>query len=235
VRRPTYSKPKQKCVAYYRISRKRNGKSRFNLLAQRDMVDKLVEKKKHQILAEFIENDSGKKNDFPELEKAIATAKKNDAILLIAKIDRLYRNVSFVSKLWDEKTKFVCCDIPHVNELTIHTVVSIAQFEHERISERIKRALKAKRKREPNWKPGTSQNLTDKARKKGHSSLKRKANESMVNREAYKFIKPRCKDGMSYEKIARELNKEGYRTRRGKKFRSWQVWNIYKRFENENI
>jgi len=235
MRRPSFSKPKQNCVAYYRISLKKKGKSGFELESQRNTVLELVEWKDHQIIAEFTEIESGRNNAGPELEKAIATAKDNDATLLIARLDRLYRNVSFVSKLSDEKVKFVCCDIRQVNELTIHTIVAIAQYEHQRSSKGIKEGLKAKRKREPNWRPGKPDHLTDKARKKGHKTLKRLANESIANRRAYDFIKPRYKEGLSYEKIARELNKEGYRTRRGKKFRGWQVWNIYKRFENEII
>jgi len=137
--------------------------------------------------------------------------------------------------LMDEKVKFICCDMPEANELTIHIFAAMAQFETERISERIKEALDAKRRREPSWKPGNPQNLTDEARQKAYESISRKARESKENRHAYHFIRPLREQVVSYDKIATMLNKEGYRTRRGKKFRGWQVWNIYKRFENENI
>ena len=135
----------------------------------------------------------------------------------------------------DEKVKFVCCDMPEANELTIHIFAAMAQFERKRISERIKEALDAKRVREPDWKPGNPQNLTKEARQMAYDSISRKAREDKGVRHAFHFIRPLREQGLSYDKIAVMLNKEKYRTRRGKKFSGWQVWNIYKRFENENI
>lgn len=224
----------KKYVAYYRVSTKKQGKSGLGLDAQRNTVSKFIERNGDRIIAEFTEVESGKNNDRTELSKAIETAKENDATLVIAKLDRLSRNVSFISKLMDEKVKFVCCDMPQANELTIHIFAAMAQFERKRISERIKEALDAKRVREPDWKPGNPQNLTKEARQKAYDSISRKAREAKEIRHAYHFIKPRREQGVSYEKIAAMLNKEGYRTRRGKKFRGWQVWNIYKRFESDN-
>ncbi len=222
-------------VAYYRVSTKKQGKSGLGLDAQRDTVQKFIKHNGNQIIAEFTEVESGKNDDRPELSKATEMAKEHDATLVIAKLDRLSRNVLFISQLMDEKVKFVCCDMPEANELTIHIFAAMAQHERKRISERIKEALDAKRRREPDWKPGNPQNLTDEARQKAYESISRKAREAKEIRHAYHFIRPLREQVVSYEKIATMLNKEGYRTRRGKKFRGWQVWNIYKRFENENI
>lgn len=224
-----------KLVAYYRVSTKAQGKSGLGLDAQRDTVSKFIKRNGDRIIAEFTEVESGKNDERTELGKAIEMANENDATLIIAKLDRLSRNVSFISLLMDEKVKFVCCDMPEANELTIHIFAAMAQFERKRISERIKEALDAKRVREPNWKPGNPQNLTKEVRQMAYDSISRKAREDKGVRHAFHFIRPLREQGVSYEKIAAMLNKEEYRTRRGKKFSGWQVWNIYKRFENENI
>ena len=234
MKRPAHS-TETKYVAYYRVSTKKQGKSGLGLDAQRNTVSKFIKRNGDRIIAEFTEVESGKNDERTELSKAIETAKENDATLVIAKLDRLSRNVSFISQLMDEKVKFVCFDMPEANELTIHIFAAMAQFERKRISERIKEALDAKRVREPDWKPGNPQNLTDEARQKAYDSISRKAREDKGVRHAFHFIRPLREQGVSYEKIAAMLNKEKYRTRRGKKFSGWQVWNIYKRFENENI
>ena len=234
MKRPAHS-TETKYVAYYRVSTKKQGKSGLGLDAQRNTVSKFIKRNGDRIIAEFTEVESGKNDERTELSKAIETAKENDATLVIAKLDRLSRNVSFISQLMDEKVKFVCCDMPEANELTIHIFAAMAQFERKRISERIKEALDAKRVREPDWKPGNPQNLTKEARQMAYDSISRKAREDKGVRHAFHFIRPLREQGVSYEKIAAMLNKEKYRTRRGKKFSGWQVWNIYKRFENENI
>jgi len=233
MKRPSYQ-TETKYVAYYRVSTKKQGKSGLGLDAQRDTVQKFIKRNGDRIIAEFTEVESGKNNDRLELSKAIEMAKENDATLVIAKLDRLSRNVSFISQLMDEKVKFVCCDMPEANELTIHIFAAMAQFERKRISERIKEALGAKRVREPDWKPGNPQNLTKEARQMAYDSISRKAREDKGVRHAFHFIRPLREQVVSYDKIATMLNKEGYRTRRGKKFRGWQVWNIYKRFESDN-
>ena len=225
----------KKYVAYYRVSTKKQGKSGLGLDAQRNTVSKFIERNGDRIIAEFTEVESGKNDERTELSKAIEMANEDDATLIIAKLDRLSRNVSFISQLMDEKVKFVCCDMPEANELTIHIFAAMAQFERKRISERIKEALDAKRVREPDWKPGNPQNLTKEARQMAYDSISRKAREDKGVRHAFHFSRPVREQGLSYDKIAVMLNKEKYRTRRGKKFSGWQVWNIYKRFENENI
>ena len=234
MKRPAHS-TETKYVAYYRVSTKKQGKSGLGLDAQRDTVQKFIKRNGDRIIAEFTEVESGKNNDRLELSKAIEMANENDATLVIAKLDRLSRNVSFISQLMDEKVKFVCCDMPEANELTIHIFAAMAQFERKRISERIKEALDAKRVREPDWKPGNPQNLTKEVRQMAYDSISRKAREDKGVRHAFHFIRPLREQGLSYDKIATMLNKEKYRTRRGKKFSGWQVWNICKRFENENI
>ena len=199
--------------------------------AQKTAVLAYIKRNGNRIIAEFTEVESGKHNDRPELLKAIDSAKEQSATLVIAKLDRLSRNVKFISELMDSKVPFVCCDMPDATDLTIHIFAAMAQHERKMISERTKAALDAKRVREPDWEPGTPANLTDEARAKAHASISRKAREDQSARHAYHFIKPRKEQGLSYQRIADELNAEGYRTRTGLKFHAMSVRNIWKRFE----
>jgi DNA invertase Pin-like site-specific DNA recombinase len=99
------------------------------------------------LLSEHVEIESGAKNYRPELLKALATAKKMDATLLIAKLDRLSRNVAFIANLMESEVKFVACDMPEANELTLHIIAAMAQYERKMISERTKAALAAAKAR----------------------------------------------------------------------------------------
>ena len=99
------------------------------------------------LLGEFVEVESGKRNDRPELNKAIATCKKHKAKLVITKLDRLARNVHLISGLMESKVDFVCCDMPDANRLTIHILAAVAEHERKMISERSKVGLAAARAR----------------------------------------------------------------------------------------
>ena len=216
-------------VAYYRVSSKQQADSGLGLEAQRTAVLNYIKRNGNKIVAEFTEQESGRNDHRPELIKAIATAHNHNATLVIAKLDRLSRNVHFITSLMDSKVKFICCDMPDATELTIHIFAAMAQHERKMISERTSAALQALKRK--GVKLGTPANLTDAARHKAHKAISRNAKESVNVRHAYHFIVPRRVSGMSYQRIADELNKEGYRTRRGFEFHAWQVYNIYKRFE----
>ena len=217
-------------IAYYRVSTKHQGISGLGLESQRQIVMKYIKSNGNRIVHEFIEIESGKCNDRPELMKAITMAKNTDSILVIAKLDRLSRNLTFISTLMDTKVNFICCDMPDASPLTIHIFASLAQWERERISLRTKEALQAKKLRNPNWKPGKN-NLTDEGRLKGHITTSHKARTTQSIRHAYHFIKPLRENGLSYLQIANKLNEEKYLTLKGKHFHAIQVWNILKRFE----
>lgn len=217
-------------VAYYRVSTKQQGSSGLGLESQKEIVHSFIRNNGNRILNEFTEVESGRNNNRPQLLKAVSIAKQTGSTLVIAKLDRLSRNMTFISTLMDNKVKFVCCDMPDANELTIHIFASLAQWERKRISERTKNALDAKRKREPDWKPGNPSNLTNEAREKAYSKIRKNAMEDHTVRHAYHYIKLLRKQGLSFHKIADELNSEGYRTRTGKYFHAIQVCNIWKRF-----
>lgn len=144
-------------VAYYRVSTARQGESGLGLDAQRSSVLRYVQQAKGELLAEFTEIESGKRNDRPELAAAILEAKRRHSTLVIAKLDRLARNVAFISNLMESAADFVAVDMPQANRLTVHIMAAIAEHEREMISARTKAALQQLRARgvklgNPRWR-----------------------------------------------------------------------------------
>ena len=112
------------------------------------------------MVAKFTETESGKRNDRPQLAEALAVCKKQKAKLVIAKLDRLARNVAFISNLMESGVDFVAVDMPDANRLTVHILAAVAEHEREMISQRTKAALQAAKKRgvklgSPNPKKGS--------------------------------------------------------------------------------
>ena len=132
-------------VAYYRVSTNKQGVSGLGLEAQQESCKRFCGD--GIILYEYTEVESGKKSKRPELNKAIAACLKYDATLVVAKLDRLSRNVLFMAKLMESKVRFKCVDNPQADNFTIHLLIAFAQKEAEMISLRTKAALKAKRAR----------------------------------------------------------------------------------------
>lgn len=137
----------QKYVAYYRVSTDRQGRSGLGLEAQRAAVTLYAHQQSACVLTEFVEMESGRRADRPALALALAECKRNRAILAIAKLDRLARNVAFIANLMDSRVEFVCVDMPNANRLTIHIMAAMAEHEAAMISQRTKAALAAARAR----------------------------------------------------------------------------------------
>jgi hypothetical protein len=130
-----------------------------------------------KLVGEFTEVESGKRSDRPELEKALAACKKQRAKLVIAKLDRLSRNLAFIATLMESGVEFVAVDNPHANKLTIHILAAVAQHEREMISERTKAALQVAKKRGQRLgNPGIA-----KAAKLGRAALKANARRFAAN------------------------------------------------------
>ena len=134
-------------IAYFRVSTDRQGRSGLGLEAQREAVLRHLAGVGGVLHGEFIEVESGKRNDRPQLAAAIAAAKKAKATLIIAKLDRLARNVYFVSGLMESGADFVAADNPHANKLMVHLLAAFAEHEREQISQRTKDALAAAKSR----------------------------------------------------------------------------------------
>jgi DNA invertase Pin-like site-specific DNA recombinase len=131
-----------KFVAYFRVSTDKQGKSGLGLDAQRQAVLQFLDGGSWSLIGELTEIESGKRNERPELEKALAACKRHKAKLVIAKLDRLSRNLAFIATLMDSGVEFVAVDNPHANKLTVHILAAVAQHEREMIAQRTKDALR---------------------------------------------------------------------------------------------
>lgn len=136
-----------KFVSYLRVSTQRQGKSGLGLEAQREAVAGYLNGGNWNLVAEIVEVESGKRSDRPELAKALSLCRLHRATLLVAKLDRLARNVAFISALMESGVKFVAVDLPQANELTVHIMASMAEYEAKAISARTKAALAAAKAR----------------------------------------------------------------------------------------
>src|ERR1700720_170588 len=134
-------------VAYYRVSTDRQGRSGLGLEAQRKAVMDYLNGGAWELAGEYTEIESGRHSDRPELVKAIATCRKQRGRLVIAKLDRLSRNLAFIATLMESGVEFVAVDNPTANKLTVHILAAVAQHEREMISERTNAALAAAKRR----------------------------------------------------------------------------------------
>ena len=134
-----------KYVSYFRVSTRQQGINGLGIEAQRAAAKQFLQgaKAKH----EFVEVESGKRNQRPELDRAIACCRTTKSKLIIAKLDRLSRNASFLMNLMESNVDFVCCDMPNADKFTIRILACVAQEEAERISQRTRDALQAAKRR----------------------------------------------------------------------------------------
>ncbi len=205
---------KHQYIAYYRVSTAKQGASGLGLEAQRQSVYHFV--RGGAILGEYTEVESGKSNNRVALDKAIAQAKETGARLVIAKLDRLSRNVAFIFALRDSGVDFVCADMPDANTLTIGIFAAMAQHERELISERTKAALQAKKQQ--GYVLGTPGNLTQAAREQGARQVAALARASEHNKRMCAVIENLHAQAIPIARIVDFLNTSGFRTIRGKQF-----------------
>jgi DNA invertase Pin-like site-specific DNA recombinase len=184
-------------IAYYRVSTQRQARSGLGLDAQRETVTGFAAS--GCIRAEFIETESGKRADNrPQLKAALASCKKNKAVLLIAKLDRLARNVAFISSLMESGVEFIACDMPQANRLTIHILAAVAEHEAELISARTKAALQAAKAR------GTILGNPRLAEARARAAIR--AASHKPSPESLAMMRGWRDQGASYREIARRLN-----------------------------
>ncbi len=134
-------------VAYYRVSTQKQGVSGLGLEAQQRAVTEYVIGKGEIIAPPFVEIESGRKCDRPELAKALAHAKRNKATLIVAKLDRLARDTRFVLGILDEGVEFVAVDMPSANRFMLTIIAAMAEYEAQLISQRTKAGLASRRAR----------------------------------------------------------------------------------------
>lgn len=212
--------PLRTYTPYYRVSTQKQGVSGLGLEAQQAAVRAFVQDPA-QLLTEYVEIESGKKNQRPQLLAAMAEARLVGSTLLIAKLDRLSRNASFILALRDSGVDFACCDMPDANTLTVGLFAVLAQHERETISKRTKDALAAKKAR--GAKLGNPQNMTAAIYQQGQAAMQRNAREHPANKQAALLADLLRAQGQTLWQIADRLNAAGYRTRRGKEFHATTV------------
>lgn len=204
-------------VSYYRVSTARQGASGLGLDAQRAAV--MAYTRGSEIVAEFTEVESGKRADRPQLAAAIAYAKRHKAILVIAKLDRLARDVHVISGLMKSGVEFVATDLPMANKLTIHIMAAMAEHEAEMISERTKKALAAAKARGTKL-GGTRHDLANARNVQTEQAQARRANVLPIVEQI------RAAGVTTLAGIAGALNARGVKTPRGGEWSATQVSRI---------
>lgn len=212
-------------IAYYRVSTAKQGDSGLGMDAQKKAVADHT--RNGVILAHYEDIESGKSNTRDGLNKAIQHCKNTGATLCIAKLDRLSRNVHFITSLMESKVKFVCCDIPEASDLTIHIFAALAEWERKRISERTKVALEAARAR--GVKLGKPENLTAAGRTKGAQTTHAIANNRPSKVQAVMVANLLRKQGCTIQHICNELNTLGMLTPSGKQYAFEQTRRLLKK------
>lgn len=218
-------------VAYYRVSTKKQG---LGLEAQRTIAQQYSTANNGVILSEYSEKESAKGSNTAkrkELFKAMDECRRTGATLLIAKLDRLSRDVEFIAHLQnDSSINFCACDLPEFNTLTLYIFASMAQHERELISSRTKSALKVKKDQGAKLgaNNGTSHVYNTADRVKASQVKRENAKENENSRKAWHYAEYRIICGVTYKAIADELNNEHYPTPNGN-----GVWrgNMVKRLE----
>lgn len=226
-----------KIVAYYRVSTKRQEESGLGLEGQSAAVERFAQANGASIVCRYTETESGRKADRPKLAAALAHAKRSKATLVVAKLDRLARNVAFLSAIMDSGVDFVACDNPHANRLTIHILAAVAEDEARRISERTKAALaaaKARGMKLGSARPGHWKGREDRrmAGSLAGGKAAAEANRKGAD-EAYTDLAPLVAElrqqGHTQMQIAARLNELGHTTRRGKAWSHVQVLRLLRR------
>jgi len=207
-------------VAYARVSTARQGRSGLGLEAQQAAINAFLREGDRLLSPTYVEIESGKRNDRPELEKALNRCKLTGATLLVAKLDRLSRNLAFIATLQEAGTKFVAADMPEANELTIHVMAAMAQHERKAISRRTKEALaeaKARGTKLGGWRGGpvVDHSLGIAARQEKASAFNARVMQAIAEL--------RASGAESMAEIARQLNEQGIRTSRGGSWQATQV------------
>ncbi len=202
-------------IGYVRVSTDKQGKSGLGLEAQQAAIYAHSQTAGH-VEKLYVEVESGKKvTNRPKLKAAIAHARRLSATLVIAKLDRLARNVAFVSALMESDIEFVACDNPHANRLTLHILAAVAEDEARRISQRTKDALAAYKARGGllgGARP-ECRNLTPEARQAGAiaAAQARRATAASDRAELRPIVRAMRNVGSSYEEIAAALQAQGHK------------------------
>ena len=219
-------------VAYLRVSTQKQGFSGLGVEAQKEIIQNYLSDKIP--IAEYIEVESGRKTDKgrPKLKEALEVCRKTGGKLIVAKLDRLARNVAFLSQLLESDVDIVFCDFPQANKMVLHILAAISQYEAELIATRTKQALAAKKAK--GCTLGNPEHLIgklDEAVAKSVETNKRKAEENPNNKRAAAMLKVLAKEGRTLQEMADYLNEQGFTTSKGYRFSRSSVYVLLKRYQ----
>ena len=222
-----------KYVSYLRVSTQKQGYSGLGLEAQKEIIQSHL--RNAAPIAEYIEIESGRKTDKerPQLRSALEHCRREGegATLIVAKLDRLARNVSFLSSLLENDVEIVFCDFPQANKMVLHILAAISQYEAELIATRTKQALAAKKAR--GTKLGNPEHLLNKHREavaNSNRTNREKARINPNNKRAVAFLKVLVTQEYTYNQMAETLNREGFVTSQGFQFTPSTVYKLIKRY-----
>ncbi|MHB1861609.1 MAG: recombinase family protein [Gemmatimonadaceae bacterium] len=206
-----------KYISYLRVSTKRQGDSGLGLEAQRRAVEAFLNGGNWKLLAEYVEIESGRRSDRPELAKALSECRMRGASLVVAKIDRLARNTRFLLEIAESGVDLVFCDLPSASKFTIGIMAMVAEEEARMISARTKDALQAAKRR--GVVLGKPENLTNAARLKGTvaSAGSRRQSAARWLADVAPIVRELFQDeSMSLRRAAQRMNERTLPTRRGR-------------------
>jgi DNA invertase Pin-like site-specific DNA recombinase len=215
-------------IGYCRVSTDRQGKSGLGLQAQREAIARFAEANGFEVLADEVEVETGKGADAldrrPQLKAALDQARKRKCPVVVAKLDRLSRDVAFISGLMSQKVPFVVAELgPDVDPFVLHIYAALAEKERALISQRTKAALKAAKARGVRLGNPRLAEVRDRVNRNLVEAAERQA--ALV----LPVVKPLLEQGMSLRAIARELAARGVPTARGGQWSAVQVSDIVKR------
>lgn len=227
--------PTNKFVSYLRVSTDKQGKSGLGLDAQQKVVQQFLESRGGwPPVAEFVEHESGRNNDRPELEKALKACRARKATLLVAKLDRLSRSQQFLMSLIDSGVEVLFCDLPQLpngaaGRFMLQQMSAVAELEAGLISERTKAALAAKVARDGQWDRKASHHLVAGAgQEAAAAAVKAKADERAA--DLLPMIEQFQAEGFTtLAALADKLNQEGIATARNGKWTATAVSRVLKR------
>jgi DNA invertase Pin-like site-specific DNA recombinase len=216
-----------KFISYLRVSTQRQGKSGLGLEAQREAVLEFLNGGRWTLVQEVVEVESGKRNDRPALATALSLCRIHGATLVVAKLDRLARNVAFVSALTEAGIEFVAVDLPQANKLTVHIMAAMAKHEASAISARTKAALAAAKARGTKL-GGYRWDIQSVSAKGNMESIKvRAAKATKRAADLLPLIGDlKAKGAVSLRQIAAGLNERGIKTARGGEWSAVQVQRV---------
>jgi DNA invertase Pin-like site-specific DNA recombinase len=227
-----------KFVSYLRVSTARQGISGLGLEAQRESVAGYLNGGKWILVKEVVEVESGKRNDRPAIAEALRLCRLHRATLVIAKLDRLARNVHFISSLMESGVEFIAVDFPQANRLTVHILAAVAEHEATMISARTKAALGAAKARGValGGQRGEVKRMKEMAKKGNVASV---ATRSLQAEKRNEDLRPVMEDirssgATSLRRIAVELNERGITSVRGGAWSAVQVGRVIGKLEQLN-